>query len=363
MLLLLFIISYYCIAKSVEWNTDGTVYNTININEDKRGFLLYHPSGGNPNKEYQLWVLLHGQSRNAITFAENTDFFMVARDKEVIAVFPEGHCDDVFESMCCWNTGHLRGLTQKDWSLDDIAFLDKLLSQIKDTYTVSEIIVVGFSAGAFMTYTYAINTTEHDIFAIFPIAGHIGGNSSQFHVPVINYDPNRFGVQSEYRPHVISIGGSDDINVKIEGGLTFDRRIDFSKKQDMDFWMEANNCINRHISFNYYFLNDQVKLSYYGEECEKLVGFITVMGVGHAIRPYDKVFLKGRRAFTEYTKTLMEFLYNFVEYEIKKVNIPSKDPDPIPPTDGDYKWIIFTNNGSYLTFYCCIFITIICFLF
>ena len=361
--MLLLILLFVCNTFE-KWNTDGTEYNTININDKDRSFLLYHP-GVNLNVEYPLWVLLHGQSTNSMAFAENTDFFMVAKEKEVIAVYPEGHCYEEIENMCCWNTGHLKGLKVADWSLDDIKFLDELLTQLKSNYEVGEIIITGFSAGAFMAHTYAINVTEHEIFAILPIAGHIGGVGYPFQTPVTHYDPNIFGVQSEFRPHVVTVFGGNDGLVKIKGGVDFAGREDFSMKQDLDFWMDANECINQHISFNYYDMEDNVKLGYYGEQCQKLVGYVIVENAIHSISSYDKIFLEGKNkeSFTRYSKTLMELSYNLVAYEIKKVSVPGEDPDPEPPTDGDYQWWIFSNNACHLS---CTFIFIfmvICLLF
>lgn len=352
-MLFILLLVVFKIIKCNDWNEDGTEYNTIIVNEHERKFFLYNPS---PNKELPLWILLHGQAGNVKEFIENTDFFMVAEEKEVIAVFPEGHCYEEIAQMCCWNTGHLRSLSKSDWNIDDIAFLEELITQLKIEYKISEIIITGFSAGAFMTHTYAINTTKHEIFAILPVAGHIGGIGYYWQEPVSYYDPNTFGVQSVNRPHVVTIFGTNDAIVSIKGGVTFDGRIDFSMKQDLDFWMNANECINQHISFNYYDMNNQIELEYFGEQCKKLVASVTFIGVTHFIESYDKKFSGVGKNFAKFSKTLSEFLFNLVEYEIKKKTFPNEDPDPEPPTDGDYQYIPWSFSSSTTETYICIFI-------
>jgi hypothetical protein len=62
-----------------------------------------------------------------------------------------------------------------------------------------------------------------------------------------------------------------------------------------------------------------------------------------------------QKNFSLYSKTLAEFLYNLVEYEINGIPRPNSDPDPKIPSDGFYpKWFDFFlvyKEGNGGTFY------------
>ena len=348
-----YLLIIFVFSKSL--NIDGNVYNSLIVNGNKRKFLLFHP---NPTKSLPLWIFLHGQSYNAKTFVQNTDFFYVANDKEVITLFPEGHC--TLEHMCCWNTGNLKGLTYKEWELDDVVYLDEVISQVKSNFDINEIVMVGFSAGAFMAHTYAINTTKHEMFSVIPVAGHIGGVSYPWLPPVINYNPTNFGVQSSHRPNIVLLFGGGDIFIKIDGGMDILGRIDFSMKEDLDFWMNQNECSDQDKTSITYDIEEQLKMSIHGKNCKKKVISIIVKDALHSWASYDKIFLNDKKdSFALYSKTLSEFLFYINEHVIKEVEYPIEDPDTNPPTDGNYPLWPFSISGAVVNTNLIYFITLL----
>lgn len=353
-LIFVYILSFQCL------NIDGSEYNNIEVNGEPREFLLYYPKSLRDREKSSqisvpLWVVLHGQSYNAKPFFDQIDFHLVAEDNQFVVVFAQGHC--IQEAMCCWNTGHLRGLLEKDWSKDDIKYIEKMLEIIVTTKVVEnvkidkdEIVITGFSAGAFMTHTLATNMTKYAPFAILPVAGHAGGESAFWQPPVRNYDPNNFGVSSKTTPHMIAVYGLEDEGVPIDGGYIYGRT-DFSKKQDIDLWISLNGCSKIEIRDVKYDANDMLELTIYAI-CNKKVMSLVAKKANHRWSSYTKTLVDNpTTSFARYSKTFAELLYNLVKYEIKHVPIPQSDPSPDPPTDNCGIWpFVYTCAGCSIHF-------------
>ena len=360
---MLFIILYslLLIVKS-EWNFNGTENNKIIIDGLQREFLLYYPNSLRNVKKtttVPLWVILHGQSVNIKTFYDVSDFYLVAEDKKIVLLFVQGHCS-FDEWFCCWNTGHLRGLLDLDWNQNDIKFIDETITEVLNYNPITDlsidknkIIMMGYSAGAFMSYTYAINTTTHNIHTAIGVAGHIGGKAYPWQPPPRSYDPSNWGYLGDTRPNIIMVFGEKDILVKIEGGEDFLKRTDFSMEDDINFFKSEHSCED-HESIKYD-MNEYLKLTVHGKNCDGKILSIIAKDVNHYWKNYDKLFQNEelpKETFAEHSQTLSEFLYNINEYEINDIERPNKDPDPIPPTDSCYEYFPFynlCNNGYILT--------------
>jgi poly(3-hydroxybutyrate) depolymerase len=221
-------------------HTEGKTFNKIRIREEERKFLLYYPK----NFTNKLWVLLHGHPGHAKHIFHYTDFFFVAEDKGFVLLVLQGRC--IISYFCYFNTGSMKGPFDSDWSKDDIEYIDQVIETFFefsgfDKHS-TQIVITGHSAGAFMSYTYAINTTKHKIHAVAGVAGHIGGESHPADRPIRRYDPNLFGIQGDYLFNVIMVFGDKDTLVKIRGS---DRgRKDFSLDQDIEFFLRENDCLN-----------------------------------------------------------------------------------------------------------------------
>ncbi len=320
-------------------NTNGKTYNEIKIREEKRKFLLYFPKKFTKNK---LWIGLHGNPGSAKYFFHNTDFFLVAEDKGFPLLILQARC--VVSYFCYWNTGLFRSLFDTNWDKDDIEYIDTVIETFFEfsgfNESLTEIVITGFSGGAFMAFTYAINTTIHKIHTVIGVAGHIGGNSHPWFKPSRIYDPNLFGIQGENLFNVISVLGENDTVIEIRGGEYY-----FSVEQDAEFFLKENDCLNSTEEY-YYDMNETLTLTNYGKNvCLKRIMSVIASGIDHNWRNYDKLFQNEslvKNTFAKYSKTLAEFLYNLVEYEINNIPLPNSDPDPWIPSDGYYpKWFDF----------------------
>jgi poly(3-hydroxybutyrate) depolymerase len=344
-------------------NIDGTEYNIIDVGGMPREFILYIPTALRETTQkvkVPLYVVFHGQTLNSDVFYDWTDFYLVAEEKSFVVVFAQGHC--LYEVMCCWNSGHLKGFTDGDASQDDVKYTEALVdfiatSSIVDNVEIdtNEIIVAGFSAGGYMTYTIGTNVTTFNPFAIFPVAGHTGIISAEWLVPVVVYDPTKFGVQRESRPHVIAVYAHRDPTVPIDGGPVFGR-IDTSLKDDMDFWMSQNGCTNIDKRRVEYDAEDDLELTDYGNCDKKVMSLInynneySTVFETHSWIYYDTTLQnKKTTGFATQSKTLAELIYNLVQ-KLKGEPIPPVDPDPEPPIDDCTPTIWNTCGGCGIKF-------------
>jgi poly(3-hydroxybutyrate) depolymerase len=232
--------------------------------------------------------------------------------------------------MCCWNSGHLRGWLSFEWSMDDVYFLDDLIEYIKNeeivkNVKIGEVVVTGYSSGAFMTYTYAINTTKHEIHTIIPVSGTIGGISAFYQFPQINYDPNNWGIT--FKTNVIHIHGTDDENVLIDGGYSFGR-YDMSMEESISFWFKENDCTKTENTIEIDLSNKFVLTQYKDCGYKKIFGLVCA-DVKHEWFDYDTMIQNyPRKTFTVQSRTLSELIYNLWRNKI----VLGLGPDDTPPT-------------------------------
>jgi poly(3-hydroxybutyrate) depolymerase len=315
-------------------NIDASALNKFG----EREYLMYVPEGLRTRKEKStrvtLFVALHGGSNTAKHYFYTTDLYMVAEDKQdFILLFPQGHCDSY--TLCCWNSGHVRGLHQPDWySTNDVEFLDDLITFILGEFPeIDDIVMLGFSSGAFMSYTYAINTTVHQIHTVIPVSGTIGGISAEFQQPEVVYDPNDWG--ATFKTNVIHIHGKKDEVVPIDGGYT-QTRYDMSMLDCIKFWMETNGCLGTQHPMEID-LEGNAELTKYGVYCEDGMEVYSLVfkNVGHAWGSFTgELEAYQKDTFAMYSETLGELIYNLWKTVVVGNPLPEHDPDPIPPDDG-----------------------------
>jgi poly(3-hydroxybutyrate) depolymerase len=327
-------------------NIVGTEYNIIDVDGVPREYILYYPTKLRESEtkvKVALYVVLHGQTFNADLFYDSTDFHIIAEEKSFVVVYPQGHC--TFEVLCCWNSGHLKGFSEDEALLDDIKYIETLVDFIITSNIVKnveidedEIVVTGFSAGAYMTHTAGTNVTTFDPFAIFPVAGHTGIISAEWQPPLVVYNPVDFGVQRESRPHVVAIYAEKDPFCPIDGGPILGR-LDTSLKEDIDFWMSQNGCTNLELRRVKYDAEDKLELTDYATCNKKVMSLVnynydyTNYNEPHTWTYYDDTLQNNEKTgFAKYSATLGELIYNLVQI-LKGESLPPVDPDPIPPTD------------------------------
>ena len=112
-----------------------------------------------------LVVVLHGYRGKALNAAHR--FFELADREGFAVVWPQGAEDNTGHT--CWNVGYP---FQKDYRIDDAAYLKKLISHIQKQYGISRrnVFLTGMSNGGEMCYKMAVEHPEM-FSAIASIAG------------------------------------------------------------------------------------------------------------------------------------------------------------------------------------------------
>ncbi len=200
----------------------------ISHQEKKRRFILHLPKsyGG---KEVPLIIFLHGAGGNSEVSQSFTNFNQVSNDNGFIVAYPQGFFEKSPNSFV-WAAA--RGLPADSAGIDDVGFIDKLVTNLKGQYKINakKIYLCGFSNGGFLTQRIAFEKNQQ--FAAF---GSLGATMSQ----------NKYGSGDPGRaiPMMFVLGSSDPLvpyNGGIAGASTTLPIVGIEKA--VSFWVTNNNC-------------------------------------------------------------------------------------------------------------------------
>jgi polyhydroxybutyrate depolymerase len=114
-----------------------------------RSYLLYAPPGLEHDRPVPLVLVLSGGGDTDSDMVQITQFDPVAQSEKFLVAYPEGFEESWDAGFCCAGafTHHV----------DDVAFLQALISLIEASYPVSaaQVYLVGASNGAIMAYYFA----------------------------------------------------------------------------------------------------------------------------------------------------------------------------------------------------------------
>lgn len=171
-------------------------------------------------------LALHGATMNGPMMARLTDLNHKADEAGFIAVYPNGTGK---RSSLFWNGGKCCGSAVKE-NVDDVAFIDALLDDLKQNYPVDErrVYATGMSNGGIMVYRLAADLSDR-IAAIAPVAGSLATEIGDLKRPV----------------SVLHFHGTNDEFVPFEGGkgpksITGTQFL--SAEQSVGMWVKANGC-------------------------------------------------------------------------------------------------------------------------
>jgi len=230
------------------------------VDRMRREFITYLPNGvGN---KAPVIISLHGRLGTAARQMTFADFKPIADRDKVIIVCPQG----VERS---WNDG--RGTPANSRGVDDVKFIDELITYIIDTYHAdsSKIYVTGMSNGGFMASRLACELNKR-IAAVAVVAASMGRD---------------MGYQPTQSMPVMYIQGTKDPLVPFTGGqMKGAGGVIYSHEEILKKWAEIDKCDSKPVVTNLPILvNDGTSIQkeeYSGANGLKVVGFTIVDG-GH----------------------------------------------------------------------------------
>ncbi len=202
----------------------------VSHQNNQRRYILHIPDSYDGTKETPLVVFLHGGSGNSATAQSFTNFNQVSKDNGFLVAYPQGFFEASANSFV-WADG--RGLAPDNLGIDDVGFIDKLVTTLKEQYNVNEkrIYLCGFSNGSFLTQRIAFE--KNGQFAAF---GTLGGTMNK----------SLFDTKNPGRPiPMMYVFGSTDPLVPYNGGTVAGSTTTLPVvgiEVAVSYWVTNNNC-------------------------------------------------------------------------------------------------------------------------
>jgi polyhydroxybutyrate depolymerase len=221
----------FFISCNKKFNGSGTLKkHKIEFAGKTREYWVYLPKDYNSSKTYSLLLGLHGRGgdgKNAIKFMK---FNPLADKYNFICIYPSGY-------KRSWNDGRNKTPASKA-GIDDVAFLDFLISEIQKEYSVNEkkIYAVGMSNGGYMALTLACGLSQR-FAAVASVTGIMAPNPETWCKP-------------QQAIPVLLIGGTDDPIVPYKGGKISNGIETIGFDEAFNFWKKQNVCIGNSKSIS-----------------------------------------------------------------------------------------------------------------
>ena len=206
---------------------------TITVDGLEREYLLYIPAAYDGSEDWPLVLNLHGYTGNAAIQVGITRMNPVADTAHFLIAYPDGEWVDISDLQAPddplppenfgWNLG---GLLSDN---DDLVFLEQMIGQIKQEYTVDEsrVYACGHSMGGIMTYYLACSLAD-ELAAVASVAGTQAITEGPISIPCEPATPMP----------VFHIHGTADQITPYEDGNPFF----LSPEGTVDFWRAHNGC-------------------------------------------------------------------------------------------------------------------------
>ena len=149
---------------------------TINVDDTPREFILYVPSGYDPNRPTPVVVMCHGSNQHPNNMYENTGWVNKAEQENIIIVFPGSWKYPLVSEPGVhekWNTpGTAADVPPGTELKDDVKFMRVIIDDLNATFNVDEkrIFASGLSNGGGFVITRLL-IEMNDVFAAFGTAG------------------------------------------------------------------------------------------------------------------------------------------------------------------------------------------------
>ena len=206
------------------------VNGTLSFQSNQRKYILHIPDSYDGRTAVPLVVFLHGGGGNAQTAQGFTNFNAVSKENGFLMVYPQAFFEAGTDSYA-WADG--RGLAPDKLGIDDVGFIDALVTELKRQYKIDNqrVYLCGFSNGSFLTQRIAFLKNSQ-----FAAIGTLGGtmNESLFNA----------GKPGRAIPMVYVFGTADPL-VPVDGGyVSGNTSLEPVKSVDdaVAFWKNNNNC-------------------------------------------------------------------------------------------------------------------------
>ncbi|HAP58797.1 MAG TPA: hypothetical protein DCR93_04560 [Cytophagales bacterium] len=194
-----------------------------------REYALYIPDSYDGTQAYPLVVFLHGGSGNKTSAQNFTRFNEVAEANDFLMLYPQGGWEAQPGSFV-WADG--RGLPPDQLGINDVGFVNQLVTTLKGEYSVVEerVYLCGFSNGSFLSQRIAFEGNEQ-----FAAIGIIGGTMAEA----------LFNTRTQERavPMLYMLGTTDPL-VPYDGGIVEGSNTDPIVGIDsaLTYWVRRNEC-------------------------------------------------------------------------------------------------------------------------
>jgi len=206
-----------------------TVNGMITYQNNARKYILHIPPTYDDTAAFPLVVFLHGGGGSAQTAVNFTNFNPVSKAENFLMVYPQAFFEASPGSFV-WADG--RGLAPDIQGIDDVGFIDFLVTSLKREYKINpkKVYLCGFSNGSFLTQKIAFEKNTQ-----FAAIGTIGGTMAKSLFD--NGNPQRAIPQ-------IFIFGTADPLVPYNGGVVVGSNTlpIVGIEQAVNYWVAKNNC-------------------------------------------------------------------------------------------------------------------------
>jgi len=233
----LLLISFCCLIACNGDESDAPALNfpefvdgSLSFQGNQRKYMLHIPESYDGRHSVPLVVFLHGGGGNAQTAQGFTNFNQVSDDNGFLMVYPQAFFETEPDSYA-WADG--RGLAPDKLGIDDVGFVDALVTALKAEYKIDNqrVYLCGFSNGSFLTQRIAFEKNSQ-----FTAVGTLGGTMSE---SLFNEGAPRRAIPMIY------VFGTADPLVPVNGGyVSGNTSLEPVKSIDdaVAFWKSNNKC-------------------------------------------------------------------------------------------------------------------------
>lgn len=201
------------LSGAIAYSQPKQIEENMMVDSIKRSFITYIPSVTDKDYKMPLIISLHGGFASPKGQFHLADFRPIADKDKFIVICPA--------SKHMWHDG------KNNNGIDDVKFIDRLITYAIDTYHIDpkRVYVTGISNGGFMTSRLACQLYKR-IAAIAVVAASLDVNEGY---DLVSPMP------------VIYMHGTKDKIVSYNGGKMFGRQI-YSQKEILQKWIKLDGC-------------------------------------------------------------------------------------------------------------------------